>query len=122
MASEFKFTMDTSGLKNGPKEMDRKLNRAAFATVKYWDGRAEAHMKQKAPWSDRTSNARNGLSAKAVKESKSVFSIILSHGVTYGVYLENGTRNMRARPIIMPTVREYAPKVMATFNKILNRL
>lgn len=114
--------MDTSALKGGPAEMDKRLNRAAYATVRYYDGRAEAHMKQKAPWRDRTTNARNGLFAKAVKLGKGVFALILAHSVTYGIYLERGTRKMRARPIIIPTLELFGPRVMGTFNKILNRL
>jgi HK97 gp10 family phage protein len=122
LATEFSFTMDTTRLKNGPKEMDRKLLRAAYAVVKFHEGKTEAYMRQKAPWRDRTTNARNGLFSKAVKESARVFSLILAHTVTYGIYLERGTRHMRARPIIMPTIELYAPKVMAMYNKILNRL
>lgn len=120
MATDFSFKF-TNGIEDA-KVLDRKLNRAAFAVVKYWDGRAESHMKQKAPWKDRTTNARNGLSAKAVKLGAGVYAIILSHAVTYGIFLERGTRKMKARPIIIPTLAEYGPKVMRTFNKILNRL
>ena len=122
MATEFSFSFSDEFLKLGIKEMDRKLNRAIFAVAKYYDGRAEAHMKHHAPWTDRTTNARNGLFAKAAKLAKGTYAIILAHSVTYGIYLENGTRKMRARPIIVPTMRLYAPKVMASLTKILDRL
>lgn len=79
-------------------------------------------MKHNAPWHDRTTNARNGLFANAAKFSGRVFGIILGHSVTYGIYLERGTRYMRARPIIIPTLNRYGPKVMGTFKKILDRL
>lgn len=116
--------------------MDRRLNRAIFGVAKYYDGRLEAHAKQKAPWKDRTSNARNGLRAEAVKLTgrgfdANSFAIILSHSVLYGIYLElphthekadGSTYTIEARPIIMPTIRLYAPKVMGTLNKILDRL
>jgi hypothetical protein len=113
------FSFDTSRFKSA-KEMDRKLNRAIFGVARYWDGRVESHAKQHAPWSDRTTNARSGLSAEAVKLSSSVFAIILSHAVTYGIYLE--TRWNERYAIILPTIRTYAPKVMRTLNKILDRL
>jgi HK97 gp10 family phage protein len=115
------FTFDTSKFKD-LKAMDRRLNRAIFGVAKYWDGRVEAHMKHKAPWTDRTTNARNGLFAKAYQKAKGLYAIILAHSVTYGIYLELGTRYMRARPIIIPTMRIYAPKVMRTLTKILDRL
>ncbi len=122
MATEFEFSFSPEFLQLGIKKMDAKLNRAAFGVCKYWDSRIESHMKHKAPWKDRTTNARNGLFANAVKVSKRTFAIILAHSVTYGIYLERGTRYMRARPIIIPTLEAYGPKVIKTFQKILNKL
>lgn len=122
MATEFSFSFSPEFLQKGIVEMDKKLNRAGYGVCRYWDSRIEAHMKHKAPWKDRTTNARNGLFARAAKVSKRVFVIILAHSVTYGIYLERGTRYMRARPIIIPTLNTYGPKVMKTFQKILNRL
>jgi HK97 gp10 family phage protein len=119
------FTFDASKFED-PKIMEKKLQRALFGVVKYWDGPIEAHMKHKAPWNDRTTNARNGLFAVAKKSTENImaatFAIVLGHSVDYGVYLEEGTENMKARPIIMPTIRLYAPKVIKTLTKILNRL
>jgi HK97 gp10 family phage protein len=119
------FTWDTSKFEN-PKHMEDKLQRALYGVVKYWDGPVERHMKHNAPWTDRTTNARNGLFAKAVKSAASIaastFAIVLGHTVDYGVYLEEGTENMEARPIIWPTIELYAPKVMTTLSKILDRM
>lgn len=115
------FTFDTSNFKS-PKEMERKLLRAVYATVKYWDGPTERWMKHNAPWTDRTTNARNGLFAIAKKVASTLFVIIVGHTVDYGVYLEEGTENMRARPIIMPAIHMFAPKVIGTLTKILDRL
>jgi HK97 gp10 family phage protein len=122
----FEFKFDRSRFEN-PKIMDKKINRALYGVCKFWDGRIEAHMKHNAPWRDRTSNARNGLRAQAVKLygaslGANAFAIILSHGVTYGIFLELGTRHMHKRPIIVPTMYEYAPKVLKTCTKLLNRL
>jgi HK97 gp10 family phage protein len=122
LATEFSFSFSDEFLKLGIKEMDRKLNRAAYGVCRYWDSRIEANMKHNAPWKDRTTNARNGLFANAVKFGERTFGIILGHSVTYGIYLELGTRYMRKRPIIIPTLNKYGPKVMVTFKKILDRL
>lgn len=119
MANAFHF--DASGFKS-PKEMERRLQRALYGVMKYWDGPVEAHMKHQAPWTDRTSNARNGLAARAAKLSDTLFVIILSHAVDYGIYLERGTRNMAARPIINPTIDIFAPRVIAFTTKLLDRL
>lgn len=116
-----RFTFDASDIKS-PRQFDNDMQRALLGVVKYWDGRVEAHMKHQAPWTDRTTNARNGLAARGVKESGTVFSIILSHAVDYGIYLERGTRYMRARPIILPTIAIFGPKVMAFTRKLLDRM
>jgi HK97 gp10 family phage protein len=122
LATEFSFSFSDEFLKLGIKEMDRKLNRAAYGVCRYWDSRIETNMKHNAPWKDRTTNARNGLFANAVKFKGRTFGIILAHSVTYGIYLELGTKYMRKRPIIIPTLNKYAPKVMLTLKKILDRL
>lgn len=121
MATDFSFSFDKSQF-GSTKEMERKLLRAVYGVTTYWDGRCEAYMKKNAPWKDRTTNARNGLFARAAKLSKTTFAIILGHSVTYGIYLELGTRHMDAKPIIVPTMEEFGPKVVKTLSKILDRL
>jgi hypothetical protein len=101
------------------KHMERKLDRAIRGVCRYWDGRVEAAMKTGAPWTDRTTNARNGLSAEAVTTARG-HAILLSHSVSYGIYLE--TLNGERYAIILPTIRAYAPKVIKTLTKILGRL
>lgn len=116
------FFLDLSHMSARAAELDPKIRRGIFGVAKYWDGKIERAMKHNAPWHDRTSNARNGLAARAVKLSKSVVAIILSHAVDYGIYLEKGTRNMRARPIIIPSIDLFAPQVMEFLNRLMDRL
>jgi HK97 gp10 family phage protein len=116
------FTLEIDSMKLRTKEMEPKIQRALLGLCQHWDGPIEAHMKHNAPWRDRTTNARNGLAARGVKVSKTVFAIILSHAVSYGIYLERGTRYMRARPIINPTIDLYSPRVMASTIDLLDRL
>ncbi len=129
MAADFSFKFNTANFES-PKIMDRKLNRAVFAVAKYYDGRVEASAKVNAPWTDRTTNARNGLFAKATKLG-GAFAIILAHSVTYGIYLElphtheradGSTYTIGPYPIIMPTIEKFAPKVMRALVKIIDRL
>jgi HK97 gp10 family phage protein len=116
------FSIDTTKLQFNTRTLDSQIERALYGVAKYWDGPIERHMKHNAPWKDRTTNARNGLAARAAKLAKGTFAIILSHAVDYGIYLEKGTRYMRARPIIGPSITEYAPRVMAFTEKLLDRL
>lgn len=115
------FTWDTSKFES-PKHMERKLERALHGVVRYWDGPVETWMKHNAPWQDRTTNARNGLFAVAKKIAAGLYAIILGHTVDYGVYLEDGTENMQAYPIVGPAIQRFAPKVMKTLHKILDRI
>jgi hypothetical protein len=109
-------------MKSKVRRLDGKIEKALLGVVTYWDGPIETHMKHNAPWHDRTTNARNGLAARGVKLAAQIFAIILSHAVDYGIYLEKGTRYMRARPIINPTIDLYGPKVMAFTHKLLDRM
>lgn len=126
--SEFKW--DTSRFKS-TKVMERKLQRALYGVCRYWDGPIERYMKTEAPWRDRTANARNGLFATAQRLGKTSFAILLGHSVTYGIYLELPHTHRREDgseytigpyPIVRPTMEKYAPKVLKTLTKILNRL
>lgn len=113
------FRWDASKFEN-PRLMERKLRRALFGVCKYWDGPIEAHLKAKAPWTDRTSNARNGLAAQAVQESEDVYSIIMTYSVNYGIFLE--VCNDGKYAIIKPTLPIYGPKVLGMTYKLLDRL
>lgn len=79
----------------------------------------ESYMKINAPWTDRTSNARNGLAARAYDENDEV-GIVLFHQVDYGIWLE--TRFGGRYAIIDPTIEVMGPKVMARYNRLLERI
>lgn len=98
------------------KELNRHINRAVALVFRYWDGRIETAMKVNAPWTDRTTNARNGLSARYERVGVT-HRIVLSHGVPYGIYLE--TMKNGEHSIIMPTVRAYGPRVMQALVGVL---
>lgn len=66
--------------------------------------RAETWMKAKAPWEDRTGNARQGLFGTSERKGMIVYMHV---GGTeeYIPFLEFGTRYMRPRRIIIPAWR-----------------
>lgn len=119
MATHSGFKWDTSKFKS-PSHMEDKLRRSLFGICKYWDGPVETHMKTKAPWTDRTGNARSGLAAQAVKEDDNVYSIIMTYSVNYGIFLE--VCNDRKYAILVPTLLLYGPKVIGMTEKLLDRL
>ena len=111
------FTKDslTPALHTGPAYIDSTLAR----TMGFYRPKVEASARLNAPWTDRTTNARNGLVATYAREGADTHSIILAHRVSYGIFLE--VRFAGKFAIIMPTINEYFPKIMATLNKILEK-
>ena len=102
-------------LRKGPKAMAD----TAWRVAQYWAPRVENYAKTNAPWTDRTGNARNGLAARSYRDGQET-GIILYHQVPYGIYLE--TRWDGRYAIIDPTIAEMGPKVMQSYNRILERM
>lgn len=113
------FKLDTSKFKSA-RALDDKLDRAMGAVCRYQDGPIETYMKVSAPWTDRTSNARNGLRAVHVAVAKFRHWILLTHSVDYGIYLEASNDGKYA--IVIPTLRVWGPKTMALFVKMMDKL
>lgn len=97
---------------------DRRFQRAANTAATSMAPRVENYMKNNAPWTDRTSNARNGLAARAYSDGSDV-GIILYHQVPYGIWLEVKYGGRDA--IIQPTIDAMGPEVMSRFNRLLER-
>jgi hypothetical protein len=70
---------------------------------------AESHMRDNAPWTDRTANARNGLMSAHQKEPMVVHRLILYHTMPYGLWLE--VRWSGRYAIIGPTMFEIGPRL-----------
>lgn len=97
---------------------ERRFSRAATIAVNSMAPTTENYMKNNAPWTDRTSNARNGLAARAYG-GNGEFGIVLYHQVPYGIWLE--TKYGGRDAIIQPTIDAMGPEVMARFNRLLER-
>jgi hypothetical protein len=99
-------------------ELDGYANRMDPALLGELQGIAsdmESYGKTNRPWNDRTTDAKNKLSASAQMTAAHNVSVVMRHGVPYGGFLETGTSRMSAYPIIGPTLQAfYAPirKVM----------
>lgn len=94
------------------------VDRMIRTTMRYYEPQVENAAKRGAPWTDQTTNARNGLVARSGKEVNTHY-IVLAHQVPYGIWLE--VRFGAKNATIMPTINEYGPKVMGTLEKILDR-
>lgn len=113
-----KVTEDT--LTKGIKTLPGAVNRvAAFAMLKNV-APAENWMKTNAPWTDRTTNARNGLSARYVGSARGVHTMVLFHTVDYGIWLE--VAHEGNYQIINPALQEWGPRVMQDLVHLLDRI
>jgi hypothetical protein len=99
--------------------MPAKVESALYALTEYWTPRVEGYAKRTAPWTDRTSNARNGLRA-AAEHGGGSHSIILWHTMPYGIWLE--TRWSGRYAVIIPTVRTQGALIMVQAKNILGRM
>lgn len=99
--------------------LDSVVDKGIQGVVRYYEPIAEAALKEKAPWTDRTGNARNGLAARAILGDRE-HSLVLFHQVPYGVYLE--TKNGGKYKVIMPVAQDIGKQMMGTINKMLGAL
>lgn len=115
--SGIKITQDT--LTPGIEKLDPMLHSAISSVVEYNSDFAEGHMRRNAPWTDRTSNARNGLFAQAFT-SEDQYAIVVYHTMPYGIWLE--VRFSGRYAIILPTVETVGPRLMDGLRKLLTRM
>jgi hypothetical protein len=77
----------------------------------------EAWMKENAPWTDRTGNARQTLSAEVEDATLDMVSILLAGGVEYQIFLELAHGGNWA--IIAPAVDYWGPILWADVRAML---
>lgn len=106
-------------LLNTLKTFDARADRAITAATAYHATRAVAYARSNAPWTDRTTNARNGLFARAERAAP-VYRIIFGHSVPYGLWLE--VRWSGRYQIIRPTVDHEGPELMKTVSMMYSRM
>lgn len=80
----------------------------------------ESYMKRKRPWKDRTGRAKLGLSATVSQPSNTKFRITLSHGVSYGKWLE--LANEKRYAIIKPTINAKGKEMYKRFEDFLSKV
>ncbi len=98
------------------KEYGEKLVKAIHELGDYFAGILEGYAKTNAPWTDRTTIARQGLTGVAQKAAAGV-AIILYHKATYGIWLE--VKNAGAYGIILQTMEAHHGAVMASCRDLI---
>lgn len=107
----FRWIKDLGEMIGKEARMEITLPTSADRSFRGLAAELQSYMQANAPWNDRTGNARANLQAKYTGGG-TLYRVELSHGVPYGKYLEFGTKNMAARPIIRPTL-DHATSIAA---------
>lgn len=120
--------MSKSGIRWNSRELSASLekfneraNKGVTAAFEYQAPKSAARMKTSASWTDRTGNARSGLFTDT-SHNGNHHSMLLSHGVAYGIYLENrfSGRYATVRPEILRAaadIKRLIGKILATMPK-----
>lgn len=111
------FKMDTSDILNGLMSLENKTKAAINVYADTVAKKMEAHAKSNRPWQDNTGQARGRLTGTSTRLSGSVVRCNLSHGVSYGVYLEVCNEGKYA--ILKPTVDAIGPSAVKGLSNLL---
>lgn len=117
MAGGIVWTSDS--LSPNLKAAPLKLRERLFTFMQYQESHVQDYMRNNASWTDRTSNARNGLFAKAVRNG-STMSIVCYHTMPYGIWLE--VRFSGRYAIINPTIQAEGQRIMGQLGDVISRL
>lgn len=119
VANKSGFSWSQDQIRPSLKGSEQKAHAYLSRTTTYHALRAEAYAKINAGWTDRTTNARDGLIAVA-RNSVGHHEIILYHTMPYGIFLEIRWAGRYA--IIRPTIRHEAPEYFKTATELLDRM
>lgn len=98
---------------------EEKVDRALGMYLQTEAVKIQNSMRSDAPWTDRTGQARQRLTASAEK-TDSGYRVTLSHGVDYGMWLELAHEKNYA--ILEPTLKRKAPEVLKGANKLISKI
>lgn len=93
-----------------------RLLKAILALARIFAARIQSWARKNALWTDRTSNARQGLFARAIPLATGV-AIVLFHTVEYGIWLEIANAGKYA--IIMWALRAHYGALMAALRGLV---
>jgi hypothetical protein len=106
-----RWTVPPSVLGRNIGDYAQRLLSAVFDLSQYFAARIEAYAKARAIWTDRTGNARQGLTARAFRTATAV-TIVLFGAVSYQIWLE--VANAGRYGIILKALEaHYAPFMRA---------
>ena len=111
--------MDLGEIEKRTHALPDKVDRVIKAIVDRNAIEGTAYMKENAPWTDRTTAARNGLHTVPAHYADR-HEITFSHTVPYGIWLE--IANSGKYEIIMPSVVHQGRNIMRNLERTLGKI
>lgn len=112
----FRWSIPPSVLAGHVGDYGKRVLAAVHELAQVFAARIESYAKANAPWTDRTGNARQGLTGIALKAAAGV-TIILYSQVSYGIWLEVAHGGNWA--IIMKTMEQFYSPLMAALRALV---
>jgi hypothetical protein len=126
VSSTFQFKTPPGAIGAAMKRRIDQIPAALLDLGTSYASRMEEYARANAPWNDRTTNARAGLTGEAVSEGGSVRVYLYHTADPYGPYLElgtaprdNGHPGMAPRPIILPTIQAHQTELMESAARLV---
>ncbi len=94
------------------------VHRGVKAIVQRWAPEIENWMKDNAPWTDRTGNARQTLYTEIEEIVNQAVALSLAHGVYYGIFLE--LCNAGRYAIVGPALDTFGPRIWEDVERMLS--
>lgn len=110
---------DMGQIKSRVHGTEEKVDRVLKGMTAFHATEGVKYMKEQAPWTDRTTAARNGLFT-VPRSLKTKHEITFSHTVPYGIWLE--IANSGKYQVIMPSVRHIGNLYMDRLRGMMGRL
>lgn len=119
MSGAITWVTGVSVIVKGTEQYGERLIIAVSALGDFFASKIQTHMRQSAPWEDRTGNARSGLFSITERAAKDVVTIWMSHGhtVEYGKWLELANAGRYA--VIMPTLQQFMPEIEQALQRLV---
>lgn len=98
------------------RDWEQQTKAALFALAQHYAAKGEKEMKEEAPWTDRTGNARQELFGEVSAEPDKL-RVRLAHQVDYGVYLELCNNGRFA--VLEPVAKRNAPEFIRDVQELV---
>jgi hypothetical protein len=116
MSASFRWDTSPTVLANNLGSYLNRLLAAIGSLADFFAARIESFARSNAPWTDRTGDARRGLTAKVFKSAAAV-TIVLFHTMSYGIWLE--VKNQGRFAIILKALEAHYGQIMAAIQALM---